>query len=97
ILELYMPQAAPVVLQMSLVAFEQPHDLAILHDGVELSRITAQPWPTEITTVPLELPAGDLRLQLLPLGSGIAPRDLGMGDDPRPLTVALRSIAVGAP
>jgi hypothetical protein len=93
----YAVAPADVTLRLTLVAFQQPHEVAILLDGAEVARMTAQPWPTEVRTPPFTLPAGDRTLQIVPLGEGIAPRDVGMGEDPRPLTVAVQQIAIEAP
>jgi hypothetical protein len=87
-ISVYANQATTVRLQVTVVAFHQPRQIRIEHNGQTVGEVLAQPWPTDIQKT-LELPAGTSTVRLVASDPGTSPQSLGQGDDPRALTIAV--------
>ena len=89
---LYRPGGA-TTMTLDVLAFATAREVVVLLDRQEIARFTAQPWPT---TVHVALPSlgGDQTLALVPQGAGTTPRAAGIGDDSRPLTIAVTRVLI---
>ncbi len=86
-------KSGPVKLKMSLLAFADDKDARLTLEGRELypAKITPAPQLIEIN---FEAKAGVNRLRLESLSPVVTPRDLGQGEDTRPLAFLIQNLSV---
>lgn len=91
----YTPEPARLSLDLTMYALatEQPIELWLNGAHVQTLHVTAAELRRYRTAV-LSLPAGQSRIELRVGGAGTVPAISGQSDDPRPLAVNVRGIAV---
>ncbi len=91
----YTPEPARLTLDLTMYALATDQSIEIWLNGahVQTLNVTADEL-RRYSTAALALSAGQSRIELRVLGAGTVPARLGQGDDPRPLAVNVRGVAV---
>jgi len=84
------PQPGPTTIEFQAVSFLRPRRLEVAWDGKTVASCTVG-TALQRCRLQVDLPAGETRLELRAEGYDI-PRQAGVGDDPRPLSIGFASI-----
>lgn len=93
-LSLYAPSETTVALRLTALAYQQERVFDVYVDDQLVAQVAVPPWRETLTTQPFALSGGRHTLRLVPVEPGTAPRDIGDGDDERPLSMVVFEVAL---
>ncbi|MGB9722559.1 MAG: hypothetical protein ACP5OO_07590 [Chloroflexia bacterium] len=84
------PQPGPATIEFQVVSFLRPRRLEVVWNGEPVASCTVG-TALQRCRLSVDLPAGETRLELQAEGYDI-PREAGVGDDPRPISIGFSAI-----
>lgn len=92
--EFYAIEAGPVTIRINALAFNQSRGLDVYVDDQQVGHIQVEPWLSEVAIPPVDVSTGSHILRLHAPDAGMSPRDAGLGDDDRVLSVGIWSLEI---